>query len=263
MLAGRAHAPQSRSPGRDREDRQALPRARHCHSDNRPDERPGEDPGVDSQQAWRGRSLGTSSSEPLSYLVEERTGFAGRWLQPRQLDRVPSGIDAGAGTHHRTLREVLSNRVSQGRGCVRLSRAAANLRRSRSEHPEVRVAEHGEFLPWRCIRQCPHRLRRGGDPAGRNVGRAFRVAALDRRRDHRHAGIGIEREGDLRQVSGDRGIATRPRDPESVRRAGQRCLALPCDGQRHRGDRRSDRRSRSQARCLRLGHRQRGDHRRR
>ena len=70
---------------------------------------------------------------------------------------------------------------------------------------------------------------------------ALRVAALDRRRDHRDAWIGIERKGDLRQVLGDQTIATRPRDPESVRRVGERRLALSRHGRSDRRDLRSNR----------------------
>ena len=66
--------------------------------------------------------------------VETGGGFNdGNWIEfPPELTGVPA-------------------RIAQGRRGLRLSRAAPGHRAIRSDQPESRLAEHGEFLSWWCV----------------------------------------------------------------------------------------------------------------
>ena len=71
--------------------------------------------------------------------------------------------------------------------------------------PEVaqgRLALDRQLLPRRRLRLRAARLHGHRDPARGDVPRALRLAQSNRRHDHRHARLRVERQGDLRQVLG-------------------------------------------------------------
>ena len=70
-----------------------------------------------------------------------------------------------------------------------------------------------------CARAGLHRHR---DPAGGHVARAVRMAEEDRRGNHRHARLRIERQGNLRQVLGAEDATRRTSSSTSSRSSGIR-----------------------------------------
>ena len=218
-----------------------MPSARHRHSDVCSARGTVGHPAAHCREARRSRHVGCRSAQPVPHHVEERTGRARRRLQPRQLDRVSAAADTRGRPHHRHPRKVVPDRSAQSRRRLRLSRAAAGNRTVRSEYAESGLAQYGELLPRRRVRQRALGLRFGCDPAGGDVAGAVRLARVDRGRDHPHPGLRVECKRDLRQMLGDSAHAAGLRHLQSVRGIRQRGLALSPDRRRHRRNLRADR----------------------
>ena len=138
---------------------------------------------------------------------------------PSSLTGVPARIVGLVGKHFPTG----AHKVGAAFGCL-VPRLVS--RRVRPHDPEGGLAVHRQLLPRRRLRLGAAGLPGGGDPAQGDEPGALRLARVDRRRDHRHAGVRVQRQGDLRRLLGDLEHAAGVGDLQPVRGVGQLPVAL-------------------------------------
>ena len=174
------------------------PGPQHHHPHLRTAEGPVACPGQGQGQAQGRRPVGRQSHQPVPHHVAQRCEDRSVWR--RELHRAPEFHHGRQGSRRGHRRQVLPDRRTQGRRCIRLSRSTTRDRAVRPDPAGSRVAVHGQLLPrWRLrLRPAGHGCRR--HPAGRHEQGALRLAARDRDQgSHRHSRDRVQRQGDLRQ----------------------------------------------------------------
>ena len=205
---GRRHGAARAGNGSDRSRRLsanagAFPRGRRRAADVRPIAGPHDHPRGRRPAPRRRRSRRAPSAEPLPRPLVQRRG-APRPRSDARGDRTSLRADRRPGAHRaRARRAVSDDPRPQGAGRLRLPRAPGRHRPVRPNAPSRDLALDRKLLPRRR-RHLPHpRLPRRRGAAGKHEPGAVRLArALGRRafRHHPHAGLGEQRQGDLRRL---------------------------------------------------------------